>query len=415
MSFFPASPIHEDPILKTGAMFARDTDPRKINVGIGAYRDDNGRPVVMRAVRHAEEYIFEHPAEFQKEYPPVGGNPEFLRLGTQLLFGADSKPLTEGKIATVHTVAGSGALYAGFTYLRTVMPKAQIYFPDVTWPNHKQIVDHVTGGAPIKTYRYYDEKRLCALADEAAEDILAMPKGSIILFHGCAHNPTGADFTPEGWIKVRDAVQRGGHLAFFDVAYPGFATGNVERDLAAPRMFAESGCEVIVAQSLSKIFGLYGERTGLLYVVHTGEPSLTASIISDICRLTRATWSMPPIHGADIARVILRTPELRKEWDDELTEMTGRIVGMRKRLLQELEKLGTPSPTADGTWKHIVEQKGMFTYLGISPAQCRHMISEHHIYLVESSRISVCGLNSHNVEYFAKALDETMRNCPCGK
>lgn len=414
-TFFHANPLFEDPILKTGAKFAVDKDPRKVNVGIGAYRDENGQPIIMECVKAAEKFIIDHPKEFLKEYPPMVGNPEFLRLGAELLFGKDHPVIKEGRVASVHCIAGSGSLYIGMKQFHHQFPNKPMYFPDITWSNHVAIWDETTDCAERKTYRFFKKETMGIELEGLLEDFEKMPERSFILMHACAHNPTGADFTHEEWNKVLEVVKRRDHVIFFDAAYPGFSSGDIERDLYAPRLFAKEGIELVVAQSFSKILGLYGERCGICHIIHRGDKLMTTSLVSDMGKIARCTWSMPPIHGGDIVRVILRNPEMREAWNEELKKMTGRILRVRRDLVDELNKIKCPSPLKSGNWDHILRQTGMFSYLGLAPNQCRLLVEKYHVYLLESSRISMCGLNKYNMEYFASCIKAVMLECKPGK
>lgn len=236
------------------------------------------------------------------------------------------------------------------------------------------------------------------------KDLEAAPENAVVVLHGCAHNPTGSDPTPDQWKQILDVVKRKNLFPFIDFAYQGFASGDVDKDAFAVRLFAEAGVELMVCQSYAKNFGLYNERIGNLILV-VGDPSVAPAVKSQISLIVRANWSNPPNHGAKVVHMILTDPSMRKQWQDSIAVMSERIKLMRKMLKEQLGALQTP-----GTWDHIVNQIGMFSYTGLTEAQCSMLTAKYHIYLLKSGRVNMCGLNTKNMDYVAKAIDDVVRN-----
>ena len=240
--------------------------------------------------------------------------------------------------------------------------------------------------------------------DGLLEDVAQSPWGSIFLLHPAAHNPTGMDPTQEQWKRISKACAANGIICWFDSAYQGFATGDLDRDAFAIQYFTDAGHPVLASQSFAKNFGLYGERIGTFNAV-CANASQVPAVMSNLKIIIRNLYSNPPLHGAQIVKTVLKSPELTQMWRGELLVMSNRIVDMRHALVNELKRLSTP-----GDWSHITTQIGMFSYTGLNPKQCENMISKHHIYMLKNGRISMAGVNSKNAAYIAKAIDETVRN-----
>merc|ERR1711934_1284024 len=395
----PLAPL--DPILGMSQRFQADTDPRKVNVSIGAYRTDEGKPLVLNCVKKAEKRILDDVA-LNKEYLPQRGDVSYSALCQQMLFGEDSQLLKDGVVATAQTLSGTGALRLGAEFVKRYAPGAAVYVSTPTWGTHNSIMDHA--GVPVKQYRYWDaENRNLNLAG-MLEDIKSAPDGSIIMLHAAAHNPTGVDPTQEQWDQIMDVCQQRGHICWFDSAYQGFATGCLEKDAYALRKFASNGLPLFVSQSFAKNFGLYGERVGT-FSLTCGSSDAVKNVMSQFDIIIRNLYSNPPKHGANIVKTVLSDPALYQEWRDELLAMSLRIQDMRKVLLEELSNLGTP-----GDWTHITSQIGMFSFTGLSPDQCESMLKDHHIYMLKNGRISMAGITSGNVKYIAQAIDDVVRN-----
>lgn len=392
-------------ILNLAAKFAKDESPVKVNLGVGAYRDENGRPWVLPAVRLADNQLVKDP-ELNHEYQKVGGIPQFNSAAAELLFG-NAQALKDGRVVSVQTLSGTGANHLGAEFLQRFYqfptPTKAIYVCDPTWPNHFAIFGSV--GLKVEKYPYYDSKTLSLDFAGLAHGLKNAPDGSVILLHACAHNPSGVDPTAEQWREIAEIFRAKRHFAFFDSAYQGFVTGNPDTDAFAVRLFESAGIPMLVCQSFAKNAGLYGERIGALHVL-TGNSHEATAVSSQLDLITRSEISMPPAYGARLVERILRQPELRAEWDANIKTMSGRIIEMRKSLYDLLtNKYKTP-----GSWEHIVSQKGMFSFLGINPQQCQRMEDEGHIYLVKTGRISMAGLNPSNLDHVAQWIDRVVRN-----
>jgi len=394
----PQAPL--DPILGMSQRYAKDTDPRKVNVSIGAYRTDEGKPLVLNCVRKAEKMMLDD-TSLNKEYLPQRGDVEYAKLCQNLIFGADSKLLKDGCVATVQTLSGTGALRLGAEFMKRYAPGTAIYVSDPTWGTHTSIMDHA--GVECKKYRYWDPENKNLNINGMLEDIENAPDGSVIMLHAAAHNPTGVDPTQEQWQKIKDVCQKKMHLCWFDNAYQGYATGDLDKDGYATRLFAEADLPLFVSQSFAKNFGLYGERAGTLSITCCSSDAVT-NVMSQLDILIRNIYSNPPKHGANVVKIVLQNPELEKEWRQELLDMSLRIQDMRKELRDELERLGTP-----GSWKHVTDQIGMFSFTGLSPAQSKAMVDDHHVYMLANGRISMAGVTSKNVKYLAQAIDDVVR------
>lgn len=390
-----------DSIFATAAAYKADKFPDKVNLGIGAYRTDDGKPYVLNVVKQAQIAIANDP-KYNREYLPITGDAEFATAAAELMFG-DGHPLIKaGLVASAQTLSGTGALRIASDFCSMFLPGATAYVSNPTWGNHQAVFGK--SGVKCAEYRYWCEKKRGLDFKGMCEDIRAAPNGSVILLHVTAHNPTGVDPTPDQWIELSKLMKEKNHFPFFDCAYQGFASGNLEKDAFAPRYFADQGFEMLVCQSFAKNLGLYNARVGGIHFVAKTKDKANA-VKQQIAKIVRPNYSNPPADGARIAKMILKDPTLRAAWEKELSDMSNRIIQMRGLLRGTLEKLGTP-----GDWSHITTQIGMFTYTGLSVAQCKVMKSKHHVYLLDTGRVSMAGVNSKNVEYIAKAIDDVVRN-----
>jgi len=394
-------PAPLDPILGMSQRFAADTDPRKVNVSIGAYRTDEGKPLVLNCVRKAEKLIVDN-HDLNKEYLPQRGDVTYAALCQQMLFGEDSALLKDGVVATAQTLSGTGALRLGAEFVKRYAPGATVYISNPTWGTHNSIMDQA--GVSYKPYRYWDAENRNLNLTGMLEDIEAAPEGSIMMLHAAAHNPTGVDPTKEEWDQIMTVCQKKKHICWFDSAYQGFATGCLEKDAYALRKFAENGLPLFVSQSFAKNFGLYGERVGT-FSLTCGSADTVKAVMSQLDVIIRNLYSNPPKHGANIVKTVLSDPALYQEWRDELLAMSMRIQDMRTVLYDELVSLQTP-----GSWTHITSQIGMFSFTGLTPAQSKAMVDKHHIYMLGNGRISMAGVTSTNVKYLAAAIDDVVRN-----
>jgi aspartate aminotransferase len=396
----PVAP--RDPILGLNLAFREDTSPSKINVGVGAYRTNEGKPFVLRVVRKVEQMIVEQ--QLDKEYIPQEGLAAFNEHSPKLLLGQNSRAIKEKRVICCQSISGTGALRLATEFIKDFLPEnTKVYVPDPTWSNHFKILNKV--GVPNSTYRYLNKKNLTLDLEGMLADMENAPNGSVFLLHVCAHNPTGVDPNIDQWREIAKVMKRKRHFAFFDCAYQGFASGDLDRDAASVRLFVdEFGMEVFACQSYAKNFGLYGERIGALVFVCKNTETAEA-ILSQLKSIVRANYSSPPLHGARIVATTLADPQLFNLWKEDLVAMSERIKEMRQCLFDALKRRGTP-----GTWNHIIDQIGMFSYTGLNAKQVERMIKVHHIYMTSDGRISMSGLNHHNLERFADAFDETVRN-----
>ncbi|KAI1123079.1 pyridoxal phosphate-dependent transferase [Nemania abortiva] len=380
-------------ILGITEAFKADSFEKKINLGVGAYRDDKGKPYVLPSVRTAEEKVIA--AKLNKEYAGITGVPEFTKAAALLAYGKDSSALD--RLAITQSISGTGALRIGAAFLERFFPGDKtIHIPNPSWANHKAVFNDA--GLKVQQYRYYDKDTIGLDFAGMLADINAAPKGSMFLFHACAHNPTGVDPTQEQWREISQAVQDRGHFAFFDMAYQGFASGDTDKDAFALRHFIEQGHNVCLAQSFAKNMGLYGERVGAFSIVGASAEE-KKRIDSQIKILVRPLYSNPPVHGARIASEILNTPALYEQWLGEVKEMADRIITMRALLKDNLEKLGSSHD-----WSHITSQIGMFAYTGLDAASMETLAKEHSVYATKDGRISVAGITTDNVGRLAEAI-----------
>jgi len=373
---------------------------------VGAYRDEALRPVVWSAVRAAEAAVVG--AGGDKEYLPIAGLPEFRAAAAGLLFGGagpGADAVAAGRVATAQALSGTGALTLGAHLLRRALPGAPVYVSDPTWENHGKVLADA-GAGEVRVHRYWDAgSRGLDLAGFLA-DIAAAPRGSVFLLHACAHNPTGVDPSREQWAAIADALAAGGHVPWFDSAYQGFASGDPDEDAWAVRYFLARGFEMLVCQSFAKNFGLYCERVGALHVVAADAPSAAAAL-SQVESIVRPMYSNPPAHGARVVAAVLRSPELRASWLAELAAAMARVSRMRALLRAALEARGTP-----GGWAHVTEQRGMFSYTGLTPEQADRMVDDFHVYMLRSGRVNMAGLSEATVAACADAIHAVVTGAP---
>lgn len=398
----------EDPLFGLMAAYRKDSFDKKVDLGIGAYRDDNAKPWVLPVVhkvcyelakstwstsltelfpKQADERLRSDP-NLNHEYLPIAGLPEFTAPAQKLILGPDSAAIKDQRVVSFQTISGTGAVHLGALFLaKFYNPSnpAAVYISSPTWANHNQIFTNV--GAKIKTYPYFSAKTKGLDYDNMINTLDSAPEGSIILLHACAHNPTGVDPTQEQWKQIAKTIRAKRHFPFFDCAYQGFATGDLAKDNWAVRHFIEQGFELCIAQSFAKNFGLYGERAGAFHFVTSPGSDARATIGrigSQLAILQRSEISNPPAYGARIAATVLNDEKLFAEWEANLRTMSGRIIDMRTALRGKLEELGTP-----GSWKHITEQIGMFSFTGLSERQVLKIREDAHVYMTKNGRVSV--------------------------
>ncbi|XP_063053527.1 aspartate aminotransferase, mitochondrial [Engraulis encrasicolus] len=384
-----------DPILGVTEAFKKDSNPKKMNLGVGAYRDDNGKPYVLSCVRKAEALIMGKGLD--KEYLPIGGLGDFSKACAVLALGPKNEVLQSGRSITVQTISGTGSLRIGGNFLSRFHTAARdIYLPKPSWGNHTPIFRDA--GLELKAYRYYDPNTCGFDFKGALDDISKIPEKSMILLHACAHNPTGVDPRPEQWKELSAVIKKRNLLVFFDMAYQGFASGDIDRDAWAVRHFIEEGHNIVLSQSFAKNMGLYGERVGGFTVV-CKDAEEAKRVESQLKILIRPIYSNPPMNGARIASTILTTPDLYAEWLQEVHTMANRIIKMREMLVANLKKNGSSH-----NWQHVIDQIGMFCFTGLKPEQVARLSNEFSIYMTKDGRISMAGVSSGNVGYLAEGI-----------
>ncbi|KAG2484886.1 hypothetical protein HYH03_016367 [Edaphochlamys debaryana] len=466
-----------DPIIGVTEAWRADPDPRKLNLGVGAYRTEEGKPLVLACVREAEAQLMADPNS-NHEYLPIAGNAEFCRLARTLALGGDCPALQggrvatvqalsgegagggngggrrgegvcmartggggegrvatvqalsiegaggveggrrgegvcmartggggEGRVATVQALSGTGALRVGAEFLAAHLPSTAprvVYLPSPTWGNHKTIF--AKAGFQVREYRYFDAATRGLAFDGMCADLASAPRGAVLLLHACAHNPTGVDPSPQQWARILALAQEKALLPFFDSAYQGFASGDLDADAASLRLFVRSGLELVLAQSFAKNMGLYGERAGALSVVCKCKDT-AGRVESQLKMVIRPMYSNPPMHGAAIAAKVLGDARLREMWRVELKGMAERIISMRRALYDALYERNVP-----GDWSFVLKQIGMFSYTGLSRVQCQKLVNKWHIHLTLDGRISMAGLSAQKAPYLADAIADVVAN-----
>ena len=385
-----------DPILGITEAFNADTNPAKINLGVGVYYDDNGKVPLLQCVQKAEAKLMEQPAP--RTYLPIDGLAAYDKAVQELVFGAGSAVIQEKRAITVQALGGTGALKLGADFLKRFSPESEVFISDPSWENHRALFE--SAGFIVNNYTYYDPATHGVNFEGMLASLNKMPQGSIVVLHACCHNPTGADLTQEHWGQVIAAVQANGLIPFLDMAYQGFGSGIAE-DGAVVRRFVEAGGPLLVSNSFSKSFSLYGERVGALSVVASSAEE-AARLLSQLKRVVRTNYSNPPIHGGKVVATVLSTPELRQMWEDELAGMRVRIKEMREALVQ---KLAEKAPGRD--FAFVREQVGMFSYSGLTKEQVARL-REQSIYAVDTGRICVAALNSKNIDLVVDAIAKVL-------
>lgn len=381
-----------DPILGLTVAYKKDSRKEKVNLGVGVYYDANLRQQTMQVVHKAEKKLYEQ--EPSKTYLSIDGDSRYLDALQELIFGENLE-----RVVSAQSVGGTGAIRVGLDLMKHVSD-GTVHIPDPSWPNHLKVA--AAAGLNTERYPYYNSETHGVDFEKAYAYFSSLPKGSIVILHGCCHNPTGSDFSLEQWGKLSALFLEKGLFPLFDLAYLGFGDG-LDRDRAPIRLFAKAGHNMAVAASCSKNFGLYGERTGALFVVTSNREEAT-KVLSNVKQLIRSNYSNPPCHGAKLVALILQDPTLRKEWEEELEQMRLRISGMRQKFTAELTKR---IPGRD--FSFLNESKGLFSYTGLTKEQVHKVREEHGIYMTDSGRINVCGLNDENVERVADAIAQVVK------
>lgn len=398
MSLFSAVEMApRDPILGLNEAFNADPRPTKVNLGVGVYTNEEGRIPLLRAVAEAETVLTA--AHAPRGYLPIEGIAAYDKAVQTMLLGDDSPLIQQGRVITAQAIGGTGALKIGADFLKRLLPDATVAISDPSWENHRALFE--SAGFPVRNYRYYDAFSNGVNRGGLIEDLKNLPARSIVVLHACCHNPTGVDLSLEDWQAVLEIVREREHVPFLDIAYQGFGDG-IEEDAAAVRLFAQSDLTFFVSSSFSKSFSLYGERVGALSIV-TGSGEETGRVLSQVKRVIRTNYSNPPTHGASVVSAVLNNPELRAMWEAELGEMRQRIRDMRLAMVEQLAALN-----AKRDFGFVAEQRGMFSYSGLTTEQVERLKSEFGIYAVGTGRICVAALNTRNLPVVTRAIAEVL-------
>ena len=386
-----------DPILGLIAQYREDQNPNKVDLGVGVYKDETGHTAVLDCVKAAEKYRYE--TENTKVYIGPTGSPLFNDEMSKLILSAHHSCLLENRVRTVSTPGGTGALRVAAEFIKSCKAGATIWVSDPTWANHWSLFS--SAGLTIKTYPYYDYDNKCLDFDGMLATLQQVSADDAVLLHACCHNPSGMDLTKTQWQQVVELAKTKGFLPVIDMAYQGFGDG-LDEDAYGLRLMAEHTSEMIICSSCSKNFGLYRERIGACTLI--AQSAHGADIAQSVLlSVIRGFYSMPPAHGAALVETILTSDELCQQWHNELKNMRDRINGNRRLLVDKLIAKGVKQD-----FSFITEQKGMFSFLGITPEQVKQLQQQYSIYMVESSRISIAGIANNNVDYLAQALADIL-------
>lgn len=387
-----------DPILGLNEQYNADERTGKVNLGVGVYYDDQGRIPLLQAVKKAEDALVANATA--RSYLPIEGIAAYNKGAQTLLLGADSPIIAEGRALTVQSLGGTGALKIGADFLKQLLPDSQVFISDPSWENHRALFERA--GFQVGTYAYYDAATHGLNFDGMLASLRAMPAQSIVVLHACCHNPTGVDPTPEQWAQVAKVIQEQKLVPFLDIAYQGFGDG-LDQDASVVRQFAALGLSMLVSSSFSKSFSLYGERVGALTLVTTSKDE-TSRVLSQVKRVIRTNYSNPPTHGGKVVATVLNSPELFQLWSDELAGMRDRIRAMRSQLVEKLKAHGIAQ-----NFDFVLQQRGMFSYSGLSADQVERLRNEYGVYAVSSGRICVAALNSQNIDYVVESIAKVLK------
>ena len=383
----------KDPIFGLTEAYTADQRPGKVNLGVGVYYTDEGKVPLLRAVLEAEKEVVAK--QSPRAYVPIEGPNPYNSAVQNLLFGADSPLIKEGRVVTAECLGGTGALRVGGDFVKRLETNAPAAISAPSWENHRGIFE--SAGYQVLEYTYFDPKTRGVDFEGMVKSLESFPAKTLVILHACCHNPTGADLTPDQWKKIISICQTRQLIPFLDIAYQGFATG-IEEDGAAVQLFADSGMSFFVSSSFSKSFSLYGERVGALSIV-TQSKEESARVLSQLKRVIRTNYSNPPTHGAAIVAMVLNSPKLRQMWEDELAEMRERIKAMRHGLNKKLAAAG-----AQQDFSFIETQRGMFSYSGLTAGQVANLQEQDGIYALSTGRICVAALNTKNLDRVAQAI-----------
>ena len=383
----------KDPIFGLTEAYVADQRPDKVNLGVGVYYTDAGKVPLLKAVIQAEREIVSK--ESPRSYIPIEGPTPYNSSVQNLLFGADSPLIKDGRVVTAECLGGTGALRVGADFIKRIEPNSPAAISNPTWENHRGIFE--SANFQVLEYTYFDSKTRGVDFAGMVKSLESFPKRTAVILHACCHNPTGADLNKEQWQQVVEICKARDFIPFLDMAYQGFAEG-IEQDGLAVRLFSDSGLSFFVSSSFSKSFSLYGERVGALSIV-TQNRDESARVLSQLKRVIRTNYSNPPTHGGAIVAAVLNSPELRKLWEDELAQMRDRIKAMRHDLVVKLSAAGVQQD-----FSFIKTQRGMFSYSGLTAEQVERLQKEDGIYALSTGRICVAALNTKNIDKVAKAI-----------
>ena len=398
MSLFSAVEMApRDPILGITEAFAADTNPKKVNLGVGVYYDDNGKLPLLKCVQAAEKTMTDDPKP--RGYLPIDGIAAYDAAAKALVFGADTEPVKSGRVATVQGVGGTGALKLGADFLKKLNPNAKVLISDPSWENHRALFTNA--GFVVESHPYFDPSVNGGLGGINFAGMLAAlnaaPAGTIVVLHACCHNPTGYDITAAQWDQVVATVKAKGLVPFLDMAYQGFGYG-LKEDGVAVQKFVDAGLTFFVSTSFSKSFSLYGERVGALSVLCESKDE-AARVLSQLKIVIRTNYSTPPTHGGAVVAAVMADPKLRAMWEEELGEMRVRIKAMRQKLVDGLKAAGVKQDMS-----FITTQIGMFSYSGLSKDQMVRLRSEFGVYGTDAGRMCVAALNSKNIDHVCASI-----------
>ena len=398
MSMFSAVEMApRDPILGLNEQFAADSNPKKVNLGVGVYYDDNGKLPLLACVQKAEQAMMEKPSA--RGYLPIDGIAAYDSAVQALVFGAQSPSVQAKRLATVQCLGGTGGLKVGADFLKRLNPQAKVLISDPSWENHKALFTQA--GFDVQAYPYYDAQALGVDFPKMLASLASADPGTIVVLHACCHNPTGYDITPSQWKQVVETLKAKGLTAFLDMAYQGFGHGIAE-DGAVIDLFVQAGLSFFVATSFSKSFSLYGERVGALSV-HCETADEAAKVLSQLKIAIRTNYSNPPIHGGSVVAAVLNNPEWRRLWEGELAEMRVRIKEMRQKLVEGLKAAGVQRDMG-----FITQQIGMFSYSGLSKDQMIRLRNEFGVYGTDTGRMCVAALNSKNIDHVCVSIAKVL-------
>ncbi len=386
-----------DPILGLIEQFNADSNPAKVNLGVGVYYDDKGKLPLLNCVQAAEKQMMESPKP--RGYLPIDGIAAYDAAVKALVFGADSEPVKSARVATAQGIGGTGGLKIGADFLKKLSPDAKVLISDPSWENHRGLFTQA--GFVVETHPYYDAEKRGVNFDGMLAALNAAVPGTIVVLHACCHNPTGYDITAAQWDQVIAAVKARGLTPFLDMAYQGFGHGITE-DGAVIGKFVDAGLNFLVSTSFSKSFSLYGERVGALSVLCASKEE-AERVLSQLKLVIRTNYSNPQIHGGTVVAMVLNTPDLRAQWEQELAEMRVRIKAMRQKLVDGLKAAGVKQDMS-----FITSQIGMFSYSGLTKDQMVRLRSEFGVYGLDSGRMCVAALNSQNIDYVCASIAKVL-------